>query len=459
MNGREYRHYFQLPELHPRLSEVIRRKSRQLGVAAAATSAPCETLGPSLSPKLTNESTHEVSATAVSSAPASQPDELPATPPSAAHITSQVIDEKSRSSNPRSAPQRTEPTETKGNQQPEQAGMPVRISVHVLGQYAFCPRAGVLASEASDESEPEDEPIRLSYLPNFDIALIEEKIVERFWQWLLSGLALAITVATAITSAPVGPPWLMQSACVLAIVFFKCSMDKSLDLAILIYRRHQALHAKRVAPLESISENTTVNWWSLLKSGFESNSYQEPMRHPELPIEGNPWRVLHYGSLRIPVIRSGVNHLGRRKGDLFPKHQLRLVAYALLLTAADHIRTPYAIIFPANSTTGMAIPITPQLRDRARHFILYVSHLQQQSQARQVVPDVPNNRALCGGCLYGKPESINVRQIRAANKLGANLLVLTDRRGRYFHCPCGDRFKSAPPHRTVLRRQLTAIIQ
>jgi len=47
----------------------------------------------------------------------------------------------------------------------------------------------------------------------------------------------------------------------------------------------------------------SINWWGLIKAGFESIEMRGPLRDPTLKLVGKPWRVLQFGSRRIPVIR------------------------------------------------------------------------------------------------------------------------------------------------------------
>ena len=333
-----------------------------------------------------------------------------------------------------------------------------RISVHALGQFAFCARAGVLASESKDESDHDEGPIRLTYLPNFDLALIEEELFKRMRRGALLLVAIACSFGLLLLALQIAQFWLLQAALVLAIVLAKFLMDVAGAILVLARRRHLAMTAQPLPPLQEISAITAVNWWSLLKSGFEPVNLQAPLQHPELPLEGNPWRVLQYGSLRIPVILSDASQLGPKSATLFPKHQLRLAAYGLLLSAAEHIRVPYGIVLPANSTHGLAIPIDGELTSRAIDFVHRVRGILQQTTSSQLVPALPPS-TYCTTCPFGKPEIISQREIVRTRREQQNLLVLTDRNGRYFHCRCGDRFQSAPPHRTITRRQLLALVE
>jgi hypothetical protein len=167
---------------------------------------------------------------------------------------------------------------------------------------------------------------------------------------------------------------------------------------------------------------------------------------------------LERGSIRIPVIRSGGVKLGSRTGELFDKHQIRLVAYALLLEAAEHIEVPFGLVVPADSPKGLAMSITPALRERAVQFLNdFVTKL-EDSQQHGMEPRPPQNRNRCAGCPYGVPLEISARQIKSERKNGTKLLVLQNGNGNTYHCQCGDRFGSAPPHAKSIKLGLSAAL-
>ena len=56
------------------------------------------------------------------------------------------------------------------------------LSVHALGQYVFCPRSAILAAERGDEQDVNEPLPRLTYLPNFDRARIEELLKKKLGQ-------------------------------------------------------------------------------------------------------------------------------------------------------------------------------------------------------------------------------------------------------------------------------------
>ena len=333
------------------------------------------------------------------------------------------------------------------------------LSVHALGQYLFCRRSAILAAERGDERDI-DEPLpRLTFLPNFELERIEESLSLKLKQAVLAAVLIVALTASMIVSSR-DQTWerfyLAAGMLFLALLWIVDLLTAIVQLAV---RRHAAMHAEAREPEASFPGTQPVNWWSMLNAGFEPITYQRPFQHPELPLEGCPWRVLHKDSLRIPVIRTGGDRLGNGKGQLFPKHELRLVAYALLLEADGHHTVPYGLVFPVDSPRGIAFSITENHRKQAVQLLVDFERQLNDSQQRNVQPSLPENRNRCANCDYGKPVVTSVREINTVRKAGEQVVVLQSRSDQIFRCDCGDRFGSAPPHRDSVRRGLRAILE
>jgi hypothetical protein len=331
------------------------------------------------------------------------------------------------------------------------------MSVHVLGQFAFCNRAGVYSAEHGEEADLDESLPNWSYLPNFDLERIEEELARLLRQGMLllliCGLFLAVVVAGI---------WLVDRRLIYLALFGLFFALNSLlyaggSVCVLLWRRAAARRAQARQPDPKIERIQPVNSWSLLKAGFEPVNYQRQFRHPELPLEGAPWRVLERGSLRIPVIKSGATKLGDAKHTIFPKHELRLAAYAMLLEATEHVEVPYGIVFPADSHIGLAVPITPARREQVVMELDRANDLVLQSQSGTFDLRPPVNRNCCAACRLGEPVSISDSEIRQAKREHARLLILKDAVGRTYHCACGDRFGSAPPHRRAIALGLSSV--
>lgn len=333
------------------------------------------------------------------------------------------------------------------------------LSVHALGQFEFCSRSGIYSAEHVDDTDFDEPPPRLDYLPNFDLELIEEQLSR-----LLRQVPLGLLAAVMLVLAMVGGVALRRrglfygsfAAFALGLLWFIELVRKILVLG---WRRMAAKRAALTEPSPTVTTIQAVNWWSLLKAGFEPATYRRPFRHPELPLEGRPWRVLERGSQRIPVIKSDARKLGDTRYTVYAKHELRLAAYAMLLGATEHIEVPYGVVFPADSHRGLAVPITPELRQRVIDRLRTSLELLHQSQSGVAEPRPPKQRKKCLRCQLGQPVPLSNAEIAKAREAGERLLVLQKSIGRTYHCACGDRFGSAPPHGRILQLGLAVKVE
>jgi hypothetical protein len=240
------------------------------------------------------------------------------------------------------------------------------MSVHVLGQFTFCGRAGIYSAENGDETDLDEPAPRLTYLPNFDLERIEEqlsKVIREFWTMSFLGF---ITILLMVIAVKVQYELMFYPALAGSLLCLQQVVSLAGMMFVLMRRRRAAQRAEAREPSPTIDRIEPVNWWSMLKAGFDRKDYQRQFRHPELRLEGCPWCVLERASLRIPVIKSGADKLGDAKHALYPKHEVRLAAYAVLLEATQHVQVPYGLIFPSDSHIGLAVPITNALRDQVR---------------------------------------------------------------------------------------------
>lgn len=333
------------------------------------------------------------------------------------------------------------------------------LSVHALGQYVFCPRAAILAAERGDHRDL-DEPLpRPTFLPNFELERIEEVLAEKFKHLALALVlivALPISMLLSLRNQTMGYFYLAAATLFFALMWTADLLTAVVRLAI---RRAVALRAEAREPEPAFSGTEPVDWWSMLNAGFEPITHQRQFQHPELPLEGNPWRVLHKGSLRIPVIQAGGDRLGNQKDRLFPKHEVRLTAYAMLLEADGHHKVPYGLVFPADSPRGLAFAINDNHRRQAVQLLAEFEKQLEDSQQRNVHPGLPANRNCCTNCDYGKPIATSVREVNSLRKAGEQIVILQSRSDQLFHCECADRFGSAPPHRDAIRMGLRVILE
>ncbi len=199
------------------------------------------------------------------------------------------------------------------------------------------------------------------------------------------------------------------------------------DISRLAGRRRAAMKAEARQLDPQVTGIQSVNWWSMLKASFEPVNYKRPFRHPELPLEGCPWRVLERGSIRIPVIRSGIDKLGLSPGELYPKHLIRLTAHALLPESTGQHEVPFGLVFPSNSPKGLAVRITPARREKTIRSVEEFADKLRNSQQHHVEPRPPANGNRCARCVHGAPETISIAEVESTRISGAALLVLHHR--------------------------------
>lgn len=335
--------------------------------------------------------------------------------------------------------------------QSESQAAPLWLNAHVLAECIYCPRAGILAHEEQHGDRGDDlerAPV-LGYLPDYSIELIEVELARtwsRIWRSLgcLSALLLTVCIASTLYD---GRLWWM----LLPLVWFSGRWFlQQLRTVVELSRRLEAAHAAAPQQPDPKSEQQQpVNLWSLLKSGMTSVEYEEPHIDPERHFSGRPWRVLHYGALRIPVFR-------KRSGgpQVRPQHVARMAAYCDLLERCEGGESPYGVILFGDTYEGLTIPTTAENRalyhrelDRVRTFLA-------ATEAGAASPAPPHS-AVCEGCPLGRPR-VHLAGRPAPEEQGQRQPPFRTRGldQRSYHSPCGDRFRWVPPHERAVEKGL-----
>ena len=234
-----------------------------------------------------------------------------------------------------------------------------RVRVRTLGEFVFCPRAGLLShASADEEDEPTDERMNLNFLPEYSLTLIEEQLavqLRRLTHWAAWAAGGLFLVVVAVWNEL--PPVVPLALAVPTILCVWKSLHALSAVVTLGDRRREALSATPTEPPADLTDDTPVRWWELLKAGFESVPYLEPLFDGELALAGKPWRALKKGSLRIPVVRLPADNYHAGRYWVYEQHRVRLAAYALLLAACEGGQTPYAVVLFGGSYEGVAVPI------------------------------------------------------------------------------------------------------
>ena len=326
------------------------------------------------------------------------------------------------------------------------------VRVRTLGEFVFCPRAGLLShASADEEDEPTDERMNLNFLPEYSLTLIDEELADRLrrlarWAaWAAGGLVLA-----AVAHAKGLPPVVALALAVPTLLCVWESLRTLSAVATLAARRREALAATPAEPPADLADDVRVRWWELLKAGYESVPYLEPLRDDALALAGKPWRVLKRGSRRIPVVRLPADNYHAGRFWVYDQHRVRLAAYARLLAGCEGGETPYGVVLFGGSAEGVAVPtlagadLAARLDDLRHALDLH----------RMGVPaPPPATPAVCSGCPLGRPRAVTAAD-RRDEALGRTLHVVPGPDGRTYHSECGDAFGWTPPHAEAVRKRL-----
>ena len=317
------------------------------------------------------------------------------------------------------------------------------INVWQLAETTFCDRAGALALEDQSEDRGEDRPAtaRLDYVPDYDLALIEEQL-EALWEkihrasrWALWYALLAIALGLMLT-------WSYTVLAVLPLYFPARWLVGQLRIVrVLGARRRAALAATRREPDPDSSEVQQINWWDLRRADFQMMRLHESLPDKRLRLAGKPWGMLQKNNFGIPVFRK---HFGQRK--ISRQHFARLAAYCHLIEQSEGLQSPYGIVLFHDSYDVLVIPNSPASR-KAFHAALRRARQLAASEAERSGLQPPDDTSCCQGCRWGKPR----RYLPGKSEtvlMGKTWqpLVTNDHRRRPCHSSCGDRYGWVPPH-------------
>lgn len=327
------------------------------------------------------------------------------------------------------------------------------IGVHVMAEVAFCRRAGVLAYEGGAEDTGDDfySTRRLTYTPDYDLAVIEAKLNEK-WDMVLKGLVIGAPAAVGIFFIGWLFDWLIALALLVGFAILAYWwIGEVMSLMELAQRRRAAQLARPAEPDASLHAVQEVNWWSLLKAGFVPVSYEQPFREGYLKLIGKPWRVLQRGSVRIPVFR-------KRSSDtkLHRQHLLRVAAYAYLIRQCEGGEVPYGVILFGDGCDGVAVPVNADENQKLEIALKRTRQTQTLVEEASIgMPPSPEMTDVCHGCPFGLPRRYAKRRTETQLR-GATLApFLTEGEdGKLYHSTCGDRFRWVPPHETAKVKRL-----
>ncbi len=334
------------------------------------------------------------------------------------------------------------------------------LGVHVMSEFLFCPRAGIITYESHQVDTGADfEPApALGGIPMFDIDRIQRKLEIQTRQIKqLSTVIGGVVGGTVLVYLylPAFLVWLLAALMFVPLLTYSQWFPVITSWLHLRARLAQSRLAKPNEPNWEHKLQQEIQWWELIAAGFQSIELNRPLHNHEIALTGKPWRILHRGELRIPVLRIHVDETEGSMGQFRPRlqQQARLAAYAFLTETCERGNADWAIVMFNDGDRGLAFPLDKEEWEafqtglpRAR------SEFQRYENAAQYRPRPTDQGRVCRGCPFGKPRRVGLRPT-VLNGVEVLPRITTDNLNREFHCTCYDRFgDEVPPHK--LARQL-----
>ena len=312
------------------------------------------------------------------------------------------------------------------------------VGVHTLTEFIFCPRAGLISYEQRGEDQGEDKPaIYLNYLPQYDVLQMAAT-----WDQLLTKIVVSLCVFGLLLLLMFLGDWFYWIMRFQAVVLSAWLLRLFRNLWILGHRIKLAEKAVAWKPDANSNQQQSVNWWQLLKAGFVSHQYEDPLLDGLWRLSGKPWRVLAFENMRIPVFR-----YRQYKGKIYSQHRARMAAYCQLIERATGASSPYGIILLGDSYEGISIP---QSKENRELFYWQMTEFRKMIRAlnkERIIPAAPSPNQ-CQNCPIGKPIQYNKRKT-TNNQNGRPLPPCLSKGTKTpikYHSPCGDRYCWLPPH-------------
>jgi len=313
------------------------------------------------------------------------------------------------------------------------------LSVSTVAEYAFCPRAGMLSHEGA-YSDREEELPSLRPLPWYEQDAIEEAYVGSVY-WLFVWVVMFVVGLVILSITMLGHD--------LFVVILAIGVSSWGILVKTAFMKWRKLGARRLAINLATDCNPdpysitpqSVDWWGLLKAGFEVRRPESASTDEQWRLSGNPHRILQKGSMTIPV-----HKIKKTCGPLLPQHLVRAMALCHVIEAAEGAVCPFAIILFENTYLGTTVPNTTAAREQFYTALERVRTMISDSDAGKQQPSEPVTGSVCRGCLHGEPRpaALQKKTMRYGEPL--NPFLLASKSNKVFHCDCGDRFRWKPLH-------------
>lgn len=313
------------------------------------------------------------------------------------------------------------------------------LSVHAIAEYTFCPRAGLLAYE-NPLGDMDDEPPAFDTLPAFELNAIEAETSRQrnsLFRWLWGS---AIATAISLFAISIQQYWLLVIGFVAMAFFSYQSGSTLLTLLDLLNRLGLAQSGYCAEPQPNVAMNQPVNWFGMLRLGFESQRLQEPLPDADWQFDGKPWRVLRRGSLTIPVFRTRSVQV-----KLHDQHIAKIMAYCHLCSVCFGTECPYGIVLTGDDYSGFAVSTHSSNLEKFHKSLVELRQFAQSAKQRNE-DSVRIDKHKCNKCPFGQPHPVALGRRVYREGVPIPIKVTGSWNQRATHSDCGDRFDWVPPY-------------
>lgn len=311
-----------------------------------------------------------------------------------------------------------------------------RISVHSLTEFIFCSRAGIICQL---DNQPRDEPLdgretNLRFTLLYNVKTIKNKLSE------LAVIVVPVGLLTFIL-VPLSFVWKPDSLYLLAIpVLLALVFGQHVIRASRLWEQLRAFElAEPEIPDWSNSSPQPGNWWSIRKSGFESQKCSEAFFDPEWNLSGSPHLLLRCGNVCIPVMRMKLKRLPNGTPILRKQHFARMAAYCHLIKKnLGDVETPCGLISIRGSYDVLTVPVLPES---------HTNWMSALNSAREVLTafrsghaPAPAEPKLCRSCPHARRQYVEI-----PTELGGRIFDVHPCADDELHTCCGDVFRWQTP--------------
>ena len=332
----------------------------------------------------------------------------------------------------------------------------LQIGVHVMSEYIYCHRAGIIAVESQQEdSGTEFVPApALGGVPTHEVDKLEaalEKFTKSLQQVGMLFLGVLVVIAAVAPFEPSLAMILLVGAVIGGAVTGRFWWWHEVKRYLFCKKRlREARRAAKREPNWQLNAQQAVHWWELIQSGFDSRELNQPLYNPDVNLKGRPWRILRRGDKHLPVIRIRVADFdpgNLTQVRLREQQRARMAAYSYLIETCERGQADWVIVLFNRSDDGLAVPLGQHdwraFRDGLVEARAEFRKLRENMRYR---PAAPEGRRPCVKCPLGQPRRVGKKPtVLAGSELPAYATSDRDDRAKY-HCTCGDRFQDVPPH-------------